>query len=152
MYPGSWIWFFSIRDPGSDFFHPGSQIRFREFKHFNPKNGFYALGNMGCSSRILDPDPYFLPIPDPGIKKAPDPGYGTLLFTSVAGADPYVFGPTGSRSIPISISQRYGSGSGSGSFYHQTKIVSKTLIPPCVVTSFWLFIFEKWCNCTFKKE
>jgi hypothetical protein len=26
------------------------------------------------------------------------------------------------------ISQRYGSGSGSGSFYHQTKIVRKTLI------------------------
>jgi hypothetical protein len=36
--------------------------------------------------------------------------------------DPYVFGPTGSTSG--SISQRYGSGSRSGSFYHQAKIVS----------------------------
>ncbi len=39
----------------------------------------------------------------------PDPG------------NPYVFGPPGSGSF----SKRYGS----GSFYHQTKIVRKTLIP-----------------------
>jgi hypothetical protein len=32
--------------PGSEFFHPGSWIRIKEFKYFNPKNGFYALGNM----------------------------------------------------------------------------------------------------------
>jgi hypothetical protein len=37
--------------------------------------------------------------------------------------DPHVFGPPGSGSI----SQRYGSRS--GSFYHQAKIVRKTLIP-----------------------
>ena len=37
--------------------------------------------------------------------------------------DPHVFGPPGSGSI----SQRYGPGS--GSFYHQAKIVRKTLIP-----------------------
>jgi hypothetical protein len=39
--------------------------------------------------------------------------------------DPHVFGPPGSTG------QRYGSGSGSrsGSFYHQAKIVRKTLIP-----------------------
>jgi hypothetical protein len=37
--------------------------------------------------------------------------------------DPYVFGPPGS----VSTSQRYRSGS--GSFYHQAKIVRKTLIP-----------------------
>jgi hypothetical protein len=37
--------------------------------------------------------------------------------------DPHVFGPPGSGST----SQRYGSGS--GSFYHQAKIVRKTLIP-----------------------
>jgi hypothetical protein len=36
-----------------------------------------------------------------------------------------VFGPPGSGSI----SQRYRYGSGSGSFYHQAKIVRKTLIP-----------------------
>ncbi len=47
-------------------------------------------------------------------------------LTSVADpdpSDPYVFGPPGSGSI----SQRYGSGS--GSFYHQAKIVRKALIP-----------------------
>jgi hypothetical protein len=39
--------------------------------------------------------------------------------------DPHVFGAPRSGST----SQRYGSGSGSGSFYHQAKIVRKTLIP-----------------------
>jgi hypothetical protein len=39
--------------------------------------------------------------------------------------DQDVFWPPGSGSI----SQRYGSGSGSGSFYHHAKIVRKTLIP-----------------------
>jgi hypothetical protein len=28
---------FSIPDPGSEFFHPGSRIRFKEFKCFNQK-------------------------------------------------------------------------------------------------------------------
>ncbi len=41
--------------------------------------------------------------------------------------DPHVFGPPGSGYG--SISQRYGSGSGSGSFYHQAQKVRKTLIP-----------------------
>jgi hypothetical protein len=50
--------------------------------------------------------------------------------------DSHVFAPPGSGSI----CQRYGSGSGSGTFYHQEKIVRKTLIP--TVTSFGLFIFE----------
>jgi hypothetical protein len=45
-------------------------------------------------------------------------------------SDPHVFGPPGSGSG--SISQRYGSGS--GSFYHQVKIVRKTLFP----TALWL--------------
>jgi hypothetical protein len=40
--------------------------------------------------------------------------------------DPRVFGPPGSESG--SIIQRYGSGSGSGSFYLKAKIVRKTLI------------------------
>jgi hypothetical protein len=44
-----------IPDPGSDFFHPGSElspsrILIKEFKYFNPKkskkNGFQALKNM----------------------------------------------------------------------------------------------------------
>jgi hypothetical protein len=58
--------------------------------------------------------------------------------------DPYVFGPPGSGFG--SVRQRYGS----GSFYHQAKIVRKTLIP----TVLWLlydFLSLKWCKCTFKK-
>ncbi len=45
--------------------------------------------------------------------------------------DFYVFGPPGS------VSQRYGSGS--GSFHHQAKIVRKNLDFYCFVTSLWLF-------------
>jgi hypothetical protein len=46
---------------------------------------------------------------------------------SVPNPDPHVFGPLGSGSGTIS--QRYGSGSGFGSFYHQANIERKTLIP-----------------------
>ncbi len=52
------------------------------------------------------------------------------IFSSVADPDPpdpHVFGPPGSGSG--SISQRYGSGFGSGSSYHQAKIIRKTFIP-----------------------
>jgi hypothetical protein len=48
-------------------------------------------------------------------------------------SDPYVFGPCGSGSRFVSQN-----GSGSRSFYHQTKIVRKTLIPT-VLTSFFYF-------------
>jgi len=54
----------------------------------------------------------------------------TRIKTSVADPDPHVFWPP----APGSTSQRYGSGS--GSFYHHTKIVRKTLIP----TILWLFL------------
>jgi hypothetical protein len=47
--------------------------------------------------------------------------------------DPYVFGPPGSGSGYGSISQRHGS----GYFYHQAKIVRKTLIP-----NFLLLLFD----------
>jgi hypothetical protein len=64
---------------------------------------------------------------------------GNKVFGSVADpdpnpdpSDPYVFVPPGSGSI----SQRYRS----GSFYHQAKIVSKTLL---FCDFFLLFIFEK---------
>jgi hypothetical protein len=69
--------FFLIPDP--TFFHPGSEffpsrIRIKEFKYFNPKKWFLSSRKYdpGCSSRIPDPDPDFLPIRDPGVKKAPD--------------------------------------------------------------------------------
>ncbi len=60
---------------------------------------FYFPAHQLLKSSVADPDP-------------PDP-------------DPHVFGPPGSGST----SPRYGSGYGSGSFYHHAKIVRKTLIP-----------------------
>jgi hypothetical protein len=56
------------------------------------------------------------------------------MVVSVADPDPHVFGPPGSGSI----SQRYGSGfgSGSGSFYHHVKIVKKNLDSYYYVTLF----------------
>jgi hypothetical protein len=60
------------------------------------------------SSSVPDPNPD--PNPDSNPDPNPDP------------PDPHVFGPHGSGSI----SQRYGSGS--GSFYHEANIVRKTLI------------------------
>jgi hypothetical protein len=64
--------------PDPNFFHPGSRIRLKELKYFNPKKWFRRTQNYdpGFSSRIRipDPDPDFLPISDPEIKKAPDPG------------------------------------------------------------------------------
>jgi hypothetical protein len=75
-----------IRDliPDPKLFHPGSRIAIKEFKYFNPKNCFKALGNMiqfvhpgsGSRIRIL----IFLPIPDTGVKKAPDPGSGSATL------------------------------------------------------------------------
>jgi hypothetical protein len=70
--------FFPSRIPDPNRFHPGSRIRIKEFKHFNQKNSFQALGNMirvvhpGFRIRILT---FYPPrIPDPEVKKAPDPG------------------------------------------------------------------------------
>jgi hypothetical protein len=67
-------------DPGSEFFHPQSQIPNKEFTYFylfNQKKWFLSSRKYdpGCSFRIPYPDPDFLPIPDPGSRgqKAPDP-------------------------------------------------------------------------------
>jgi hypothetical protein len=54
--------------------------------------------------------------------------------------DPNVFGPSGSGSTT---SQRYGSGS--GSFYHQAKIIIKNLYS-CFVTSFGLLFLKNDVN------
>jgi hypothetical protein len=82
-----------IPDPGSDFFpsrnclHPGSRIRIKEFKYFNPKKTekwFLSSRKYdpGCSSRIRIRMLTFYPsrIPDPVVKKAPDPGSATLVL------------------------------------------------------------------------
>ncbi len=80
VYPLSRIRVFSIPDPGPEFFHPASGIRIKRFKYLNPKKWFISSRTYdpGCSSRI--PDPYFLPILDPGVKKAPDPGSGSATL------------------------------------------------------------------------
>ncbi len=66
----------------------------------------------------------------------------TGFQTNVADPDPYVFLVPGSGSG--SISERYGSGYGSESFFSQAKIVRKSnLYSYCFVTFFLLFIFEK---------
>jgi hypothetical protein len=61
-------------------------------------------------------------VPEPLVRGTdPDPPSIKQNSKKTSVADPDVFGPPGSGSI----SQRYGS----GSFYHQAKIVRKTLIP-----------------------
>jgi hypothetical protein len=81
---------FSIPDPSC--LHPGSRILIKEFKYFNPKKPkkwFLSSKkyDLGCSSRIPDPDADFLPIPDPGVKKAPDPGSGSATLKNVIFCD-----------------------------------------------------------------
>jgi hypothetical protein len=63
---------FSIPDPGS---------ASKNYKYFTPKRFLSSRKyDLGCSSRIPDPDPDFLPIPDPGVRKAPDPGSGSATL------------------------------------------------------------------------
>ncbi len=62
-----------------------------------------------------------------------------LALKAVFHPDPHVFGLPGSGFI----SQRFRSGSGSGSFYHQAKIVRKTLIPTVLRLLFYFFIINK---------
>ncbi len=65
FHPGSRIRPVSIPDPGS-------RIRIKEFKHFKPPKNqkkWFLISRKydpSCSSRILDPNADFLPIPDPG--------------------------------------------------------------------------------------
>jgi len=46
--------FFPSRIPDPNFFYPGSRIRIKEFKYFNPKNWFLSSRKYdpGCSSWI----------------------------------------------------------------------------------------------------
>jgi hypothetical protein len=66
VFPGSRIRLFSFPDPGFELFP--SRIRIKELKYsiFNPKKWFLSSRKYdpGCSFRILDADPDFLPIPD----------------------------------------------------------------------------------------
>jgi hypothetical protein len=80
VYPGSV--FFPSRTPDPNFINPETRIRIKEFKYLNPKKWFLSTQEYdpGCSCRIRipDPEPDFLPIPDPVVRKASDPGSATL--------------------------------------------------------------------------
>jgi hypothetical protein len=75
--PGLGSDFFPSRIPDPNFFPPGSQIRIKEFKYFNPKKWFLSSRKYdpGCSSRIRVLTFYPSRIPDPGVKRhrIPDP-------------------------------------------------------------------------------
>jgi hypothetical protein len=72
--------------PGSEIFPTGSRIRIKEYKYFNPKKWFLNSRKYdpGCSSRfrIPDPEPDFLPIPDPGSRG--QKGTGSRLRNTAA--------------------------------------------------------------------
>jgi hypothetical protein len=82
---------FSITDPGSKFFHPGSASK--NFKYYSPKKWFLSsrIFDPGCSSRIRILTFYPSWMPDPGVKKAPNlvSGSATLRIR--------MFGSSGSR-------------------------------------------------------
>jgi hypothetical protein len=74
-----------IPHPGSEYFHPGSRIRIKEFKYFNPQEWFLSLRNLLF---IPDPDPgsqsrtqiFTNPGLDLGVKKALDTGSGSATL------------------------------------------------------------------------
>jgi hypothetical protein len=89
-----------IPDPNFFIPDPGSRIRIKEFKYFNPKKWFLSSQKYdpGFPSRIQipNPDPDFLPIPipnmDPGSQSwVPDPksrdqkGTGSLILDPGSG-------------------------------------------------------------------
>jgi hypothetical protein len=61
LYPGSEFFlpgteFFPSRISDPNFFHPGSRIRIKEFKYFNPKK---KISEICFGKFISDPDPDF---------------------------------------------------------------------------------------------
>jgi hypothetical protein len=82
---GSIIWtfqcceseFFPSWIPDPNFLHPGYRIRIKQFKYFNTIKWFISSRKSGLF--IPNPDPDFLPIPDPGSRgqKAPYTGSGS---------------------------------------------------------------------------
>ncbi len=82
--PDPWSVFFLFRIPDSYFFHPGSRIRIKEFKYFNPKKWFLSTEKYdpGSSSRIR----IFYPSRIQGSKRhrIPDPQHWNPLKISTA--------------------------------------------------------------------
>jgi hypothetical protein len=76
----------SVADPDRIFFIPDPGSRLKQI----PDSGYgstsknlsiFYLKILFLNSRKYDPDPDFLPIPDPGVKKAPVLGSATLVLT-----------------------------------------------------------------------
>ncbi len=65
VHPRSRIRLFSISDPRSEIFHPGSRIHIKELSILTQKIVF-KLSEIWSGLFIPDPDPNFLPIPDLG--------------------------------------------------------------------------------------
>ncbi len=94
---------FSILDPGSEFFpswipdpnsfHPGSRIRIKEIKYF----GLF----------IPDPDPDFLPIPDPGSRGQKGTGSRIRIYNTAQNATDYhILGVEGQKIYMVYVAQR----------------------------------------------
>ncbi len=164
VYPGSRIRLFSIPDPGS---------ASKNLSILTQTNGFWALQKIWFRLFIQDPNPDFLPIPDPGSRgqkgtgsRIPDPQYcspppyhqawqaerdderhlakiiqitGTVLLRTVLRIR--------IRRIRIFL----GLLDPDPSIFYQ-RYYKKPWLPLFFGTFFWLFIFEKWCKCTFKKN
>jgi hypothetical protein len=61
-----------VADPGFEFIHPRSGSESKNLSILTPKKLFLSCRkyDLGCSSRIPDPDPDLFPIPDPGTGSA----------------------------------------------------------------------------------
>jgi hypothetical protein len=79
---------FSVADPGClsrirlfSIPDPGSELFLSRIPDFNPKKLFLSFmkHDPGCSSRIPDPDPDFLPFPDPGSRGQKGTGSGIRI-------------------------------------------------------------------------
>jgi hypothetical protein len=90
-------------------------IRSDRQRHNTGTGTYLVLPTNGTGTSTYPVTELFVTIPDFVIGRT-----FYILSISVADPDPYVFGPPGS------VSQRYGSGS--GSFYHQAKTLISTLL------------------------
>ncbi len=114
VYPGSRIRLFSSRIPDPNCLHPGSWIRTKEFKYFNPEKTKKMVSKLWIKwSGLFIPDPGSgcwlsthpgFRIPDPGVKKAPDLG-SRILIRNTGG---YLQGIGWTRSRRASVRWRSG--------------------------------------------
>ncbi len=106
--------------------------RYQVHSHSNSKSFMQCCGSGSAWIHIhfgwLDPDPGGQEMTKKSEEILSFEGLAEIFCGSVADPGPYVFGSPGSRPI----STMYGSGS--GSFYQQTKTVSKSFDSYCFMT------------------